>query len=85
MKPLIPINWKKFSTSYFFQAFYAALLFAGGLLFNDLLDEIVDESVHGSNKKYIKLGINTAFIFFFTFGMIYFFHYAFGWGRTFLG
>ena len=82
---LIRLNHQNFFVAYFFQAIFTALLFAVAFVVDDLMDIAIDENYHGENKKYIKMGANAGFLFVFTFAIIYFFHYVFGWGKTFLG
>ena len=82
---LIRLNHQNYFVAYLFQAIFTALLFAVAFVVDDLMDIAIDENYHGENKKYIKMGVNAAFLFVFTFAIIYFFHYVFGWGKTFLG
>ena len=82
---LIRLNHQNYFVAYLFQAIFTALLFAVAFVVDDFMDIAIDENYHGENKKYIKMGVNAAFLFVFTFAIIYFFHYVFGWGKTFLG
>ena len=82
---LFRLNQKNFFIAYLFQAIFTSLIFAVAFVVDDLMDIAIDENYHGANKKYIKMGATAGFLFVFTFIIIYFFHYVFGWGKTFLG
>lgn len=81
-KPLIYVNHKKFSNGFLFQAIFSALLFATAFLLNDIFDELIDESIHGHNKKWYKLLCHTAIILVLTFLVILVLFFIFGWGKV---
>lgn len=84
-KSLVHLNHKSYHVAFFFQALFSAVILAGAFLINDVMDEIIDEDYHGSNKKYIKLAIQVVVIFVLSFIVVYLLRWVFGWGDTFLG
>lgn len=84
-KSLIRVDHKRHSNAFFFQALFSALLLALAFLMDDLFNELIDESIHGSYKKYIKLSSHVLVIFVLSLILIYAFKWIFGWGDAFLG
>lgn len=81
-KPLLHVNHKKFVNGVLFQAIFSALVFATAFLINDVLDEAIDENIHGKNQKWYKLLCHTATVFILTFIVILVLFVGFGWGKV---
>lgn len=63
IKPLVKVNHKNIHNRFFLKAFFAALLFSIGFFINDLLDEVINENIHGKNKKIYKALSHVAVLF----------------------